>query len=153
MVWSVLPEVRFIEQNKKTVYYVTPCDKLYSVQFKFSTDSFCRKGFCCCCFYQWRMRCTVDVYCSCNYLDVGARIDSERGFSNSIISCTICFKKVENSENWFSFPLHIKWNASKTCVKERKFLKQIMYWDIPNESIKIKIIIYYLLCNIFFMIL
>lgn len=40
MVWSVLPEVRFIEQNKKTVYYVTPCDKLYSVQFIFLLTHF-----------------------------------------------------------------------------------------------------------------
>lgn len=45
MVWSVLPEVRFIEQNKKTVYYVTPCDKLYSVQFNFQLTRFAEKVF------------------------------------------------------------------------------------------------------------
>lgn len=69
------------------------------------------------------MRCIVDVYCSCNYLDVGVGIDLERGFFNLIILCIICFKKVENSENWFSFFLYIKWNVFKICVKERKFLK------------------------------
>lgn len=45
MVWSVLPEVCFIEQNKKTVYYVTPCDKLYSVQFNFQLTRFAEKVF------------------------------------------------------------------------------------------------------------
>lgn len=45
MVWSVLPEVRFCEQNKKTVYYVTPCDKLYPVQFNFQLTRFAGKVF------------------------------------------------------------------------------------------------------------
>lgn len=45
MVWSVLLEVRFCEQNKKTVYYVTPCDKLYSVQFNFQLTRFAEKVF------------------------------------------------------------------------------------------------------------
>lgn len=64
-VWSI-----FLYRMKTLVYYVSPCDKLYTMRFHVEpTHSAGKKRFCC--FYLWCFRCTVDVFCKCTYLDVG----------------------------------------------------------------------------------
>lgn len=47
LIWSGVFCLKYVLLNKikKTVYYVTPCDKLYSVQFNFQLTRFAEKVF------------------------------------------------------------------------------------------------------------